>query len=176
MEAFEHVTKVWLETKGYAVTSGVKFPVRLKTKKTEREEFQTHGYEIDLVAARNDELILVSVKSFFGSHGFSFDAFNEESLFGRREVLEGILLEAQNRYGYPRKAIQIWLAVGRFRNENEMLISEHLAVLSQRSVPMRIVKLEEIVDGIITAAHKKTYLDDPVIVTLKCLIESKRLA
>jgi len=36
MEAFEHVVKVFLEAKGYVVTSNVKFPVRRKTKKAKR--------------------------------------------------------------------------------------------------------------------------------------------
>jgi len=165
-----------METKGYAVTSGVKFPVRIKTKKATREEFQTHGYEVDLVAARREELILLSVKSFFGSKGFAYRALMEESLFGRKDVLEGVLSEVQLRYGYDRKQIKIWLAVGRFKTGNQSLITQHLHKLSQTTVPMRLVLLQEIVDGILIAARKKTYLDDPVIVTLKCLIESGRIS
>ena len=56
MEAFEHVVRVFLETQRFAVTSNVKFPIRKRVKKASREEFQTHGYEVDLVAARRDYL------------------------------------------------------------------------------------------------------------------------
>lgn len=75
MEAFEHLVKVYLEAQGYVVTSNVKFPVKKKTKKTSYDEYQTHGYEIDIVAARNDSLLLGSVKSFFGSGGVSRQCF-----------------------------------------------------------------------------------------------------
>jgi hypothetical protein len=108
MEAFEHVAKVWLETaENCVVSSGVKFPVRLKTKKSSRDEFQEHGYEIDLVAARRDRLLLVSVKSFFGSKGLSLEGLKKESLFGRQDVMEGVLSGAEERYGYSRAHIEI---------------------------------------------------------------------
>jgi len=69
MEAFESFVAVALEADGYVVSPAVKFPVRMKTKKAAYEELQTHGYEVDLVAARADSLILATVKSFFGSAG-----------------------------------------------------------------------------------------------------------
>jgi len=75
VEAFEQVVKVFLEAKGYVVTSNVKFPVRRKTKKVKYDEYQTHGYEVDIVAARHDSLILGSVKSFFGSVGVNRQGF-----------------------------------------------------------------------------------------------------
>lgn len=176
MEAFEHVTKVWLETvENCAVTSGVKFPVRLRTKKASRDEFQEHGYEIDLVAARSDRLLLVSVKSLLGSKGLSLKGLKEESLFGRKEVLEGVLSGARTRYGYSRSQIQIWLVVGRYFSGDEQAIAQHIDQLSQGLVRMRVVGLNEIVEGVITAAKRKTYLNDPVIVTLKCLMAAGRL-
>ena len=52
MEAFEHVAKVFLESKGYAVSTNVKFPIRRRTKKQAYEEYQEHGYEVDLVPLR----------------------------------------------------------------------------------------------------------------------------
>ncbi len=71
MESFEHLVKVFLESQcqQYVVTTNVKFPIRKKTRKVEREEYQTHGHEVDIVAARFDSLLLGSVKSFFGSKG-----------------------------------------------------------------------------------------------------------
>ena len=73
MEAFESFVAVALETDGFVVSEAVKFPVRRKTGKLTYPEEQTHRYEVDLVAARSDRLILVTVKSFFGSRGVVAD-------------------------------------------------------------------------------------------------------
>jgi len=75
MESFEHLVKVFLESQYYVVTTNIKLPVRKRTKKVQREEYQTHGHEVDIVAAKSDSLLLGSVKSFFGSKGVSRKAF-----------------------------------------------------------------------------------------------------
>ena len=69
MEGFEHLVKVALEADKYVVSGNLKFPVRMRTKKKIHDEWQTHGYEVDLVGAKQDSLVLASVKSFFGSRG-----------------------------------------------------------------------------------------------------------
>ena len=69
MEAFESFVALALESEGLVVSSAVKFPVRLQTRRTDRVEIQTHGYEVDLVGACADRLVLASVKSAFGSRG-----------------------------------------------------------------------------------------------------------
>ena len=69
MEAFESFVAVALEAEGLVVSSAVKFPVRLQTRRVDRVEIQTHGYEVDLVGARADRLILATVKSALGSRG-----------------------------------------------------------------------------------------------------------
>lgn len=69
MEAFEAFVSVALETEGLVVSSGVKFPVALPTRKAAYREVQTHGYEVDLIGARRDRLVLSTVKSAFGSRG-----------------------------------------------------------------------------------------------------------
>ncbi len=76
MEAFEHIVKVYLETQGYTVSSNVKFPVPLLTNKRTRREVQTHGYEVDVVASRVNELVLGSVKSYLGSKGVNRQGFS----------------------------------------------------------------------------------------------------
>lgn len=47
----------------------MKFPVKLRTRRAGHVEVQTHGYEVDLIGARADRLVLATVKSYFGSHG-----------------------------------------------------------------------------------------------------------
>jgi hypothetical protein len=76
MEAFEHIVKVYLESTGYVVSSGVKFRLRRKFKtKDGKIQHQRHGYEVDLVAAKGGQLLLCSVKSFFGSKGVNRQGF-----------------------------------------------------------------------------------------------------
>ena len=77
MESFEHLCKVALEAERFVVTGNVKFFVRRKTQKKAHAEYQEHGYEIDLVAARGDQLVLAEVKSYFGSRGVNRQGFRQ---------------------------------------------------------------------------------------------------
>ena len=56
MEAFESFVAVALEAEDFVVSSGVKFRVQRRTKKAAYEEWQEHGYEVDLVGARAKRL------------------------------------------------------------------------------------------------------------------------
>lgn len=69
MESFEQFVAVAMEAEGLIVSEAVKFPVRRQTRKVAHDEVQTHGYEVDLVGARADRLVLATVKSFLGSRG-----------------------------------------------------------------------------------------------------------
>lgn len=181
MEAFEHVAKVFLESQGYAVSTNVKFPVRRRTKKQAYEEYQEHGYEVDLVAARADELLLGSVKSFFGSFGLSkqfFRAIADQSkkkwwetnkLFNEREVQEGVLTVACERYHYPRNRVFLGMFVGKFKIGDEADIRAHLSEMCFGGGSVRLYDLSMIMKGVVAEAKRKTYRDDPVIVALKAL-------
>jgi hypothetical protein len=69
VESFEQFVAVAMEAEGLIVSEAVKFPVERQTRKATYTERQTHGYEVDLVGARADRLVLATVKSFFGSRG-----------------------------------------------------------------------------------------------------------
>ena len=69
MEAYESFAALAMETEGLVVSEAIKFPVKRQTGKVNYAEFQTHGFEVDLVGARRDKLVLATVKSFFGSAG-----------------------------------------------------------------------------------------------------------
>lgn len=51
------------------VSEAIKFPITRQTAKTSHVETQTHGFEVDLVGARRNRLVLATVKSFLGSRG-----------------------------------------------------------------------------------------------------------
>ena len=176
MEAFEHIVKVFLETQGYVVTTNVKFPVKRKTKKTNYEEYQTHGYEVDIIGARSNSLLLGSVKSFFGSGGVSRQGFkeiadaskkthfNQYNIFNVPEIRDGILKEVSSKYGYPGEQIQLCLFVGRFSFGEEQIITSYL-----KKKRIKVYNLQMIVEGLLKAAKPSTYTNDPVVVTVKAL-------
>lgn len=188
MEAFEHVAKVFLETQGYAVSTNVKFPVRRRTRKKAYAEYQVHGYEVDLVAAKAEELLLGSVKSFFGSQGVSRQHFKaiadpkgkrlwvENKLFNEPDVQEGVLSEAAKQFGYPQSRIFLGLFVGRFKPTDEDSIRKHLSRLKCGGGPVLIFDLQTILGGVVAAAKNDTYRDDPVIVVIKGLHKLKWLS
>ena len=109
MEAFESFVAVALESEDFVVSSAVKFNVKLRTKKAVYEEFQSHGYEVDLIGARADRLVLATVKSFFGSRGVVADHVigatkNEQwkkryALLNHKELRTQVVDEAAARYG-----------------------------------------------------------------------------
>lgn len=182
MEAFEHVVKVYLEDQGYVVTSNVKFPIRRRTRKVAVEEYQTHGYEVDIVAAKHGSLLLGFVKSYLGSGGVDRQGFRGIAESGRKtdfgryavfnepDIRQGIVQGAERRFGYPPEATQLVLYVGRFKNGHERAVRDHLGRQGAK-----VVGLAEIVEGILALADSKTYVNDPVVVTLKCLKEIERL-
>lgn len=180
MEAFEHVVKVYLEDRGYVVTSGVKFPVARQTRR-QTKEVQTHGYEVDLVAARYDSLLLGSVKSFFGSAGVSRQGFRgiaDESrsthfprytMFNDAAVRDGIINGASKRYGYPVERITMALFVGKFCRPDEQVIRKHLCRMVMGGGPVEVVGLMDLIKTLQEVANRKTYINDAVVMTLKVL-------
>lgn len=181
MEAFEAVVKVALEAEGYVVTGGVKFPVRRKTRRTTYDEFQTHGYEVDLLGARADSLVLASVKSFFGSRGVGRHSFpgialrnpgadaKQYAMLLNPEVRDGIITGASERYGYPADQIELRLYAGHFTSGSEAVIRAHLAGLA---VPVKVYSTRDIMPGLVALSASRTYIGDPVLVTLKALREA----
>jgi hypothetical protein len=175
------------------VSGNQKFHVSIKSRKRDREETQTHGYEIDLVGARQDALVLASVKSFFGSRGVSrhgfrdlseiadppsdrqHKAFNLYKIFNEPELRTKIIEEAARRYGYSDDQVELRLYVGRFGNELDRRdITAHLKTVRAGKGSIRVVALDEIVRSLFSVLESKTYINDPVISTLKALAEASR--
>jgi hypothetical protein len=181
MEAFEHIGKIYLETLGNTVSTNVKFNVKKKTNKQRYDEYQEHGYEIDLVASKHNSLQLVSVKSFFGSAGVDRQGFKglaDETkkthyglykIFNDETIREGILKKASEKYGYPKDLITVSLFVGKFKKADEFDITKHLNGIIAGAGPIQVVTLEKIVNQLLGAAKSKTYINDPVIMTVKVL-------
>lgn len=182
MEAFEQVVKVYLEDRGYIVTSGAKFPVPKEiVKKSGRREVQVHGYEVDLVAARFESLLLASIKSFFGSAGVGKQGFvgisdpsrrthfSRYTMFNDPVVRDGIVREASKRYGYPPERIRMGLFVGKFYRPDETIVRQHLAGICLPGGPVEVVALADLVTTLLDVSRRKTYINDAVVMTLRVL-------
>jgi hypothetical protein len=183
MEAFEGFVALALEDEGFVVSPAVKFAVRLRTEKAAYEELQTHGYEVDLVAARADRLILATVKSFFGSRGVVSEHVTGETKDRRLRKLYALLNDpavrtevvdsAAARYGYPPDHVELRLYVGRFaapqKGHHEAAIREWAAAQSVGAGPIGVFGLDEVVDRVRAVAAHKQYRDNPVLVTMKVL-------
>ncbi len=189
MEAFETFVALALEEDGFIVSPAVKFPVRRRVRKASRPEFQEHGYEVDLVAARADRLVLATVKSFLGSRGVAAEAVMGETSDERRAGLyrllndpvirDGVVKAAGERYGYESKQIELRLYAGRFAGrragEHERRIREWAACQRVGAGSIGVVGLEEVVRKVRLAAGRKQYRDNAALVAVKVLAEAGQL-
>jgi len=124
VEAFESFVAVALETEGLVVSEAIKFRVALPTKKAAYVEIQTHGYEVDLVGARSDRLVLATVKSFFGSRGVVAEhvtgatadegARKRYRLLNDPELRTAVVAAAAERFGYQAGQVRLRLYAGKF--------------------------------------------------------------
>jgi len=184
MEAFESFVALAMETEGLVVSEAVKFKLIFQTKKADTTEFQEHGYEVDLVAARQDKLVLASVKSFFGSQGVK--AKEVAGLTGkagdagykmlnRPEVRDGILESACKIYGYQPHQVELRLYVGHFNSVAQENETRQWCEAQQIGVgPIGLYSVDQIVDVVKQKASTKTYQNNPALVALKVLQEAEQ--
>jgi hypothetical protein len=179
VEAFETFVALALETEDLVVSEAVKFPVAQQT----TSGLQTHGYEVDLVGARADRLVLASVKSFFGSQGVNADhvmgmatkpALNRRyALFNNEAIRDGVVNGAATRFGYSLGQVELRLYVGRFagstKREHRRRIEEWCAAQHVGSGPIKVIPVEDVVEKVRAVAARKAYRDNAALVALKVL-------
>lgn len=184
MEAFESFVALSMESEGLVVSEAVKFKLTLPTRKKNQKEFQAHGYEVDLVGARSDRLVLASVKSFFGSYGVlasevsgsrSQQADSKYKMLNRTEVRDGILASASSRFGYRPDQIEFRLYAGHFNSVNqELLTREWCGSQIVGSGPIQVFSIDQIVKSVLAQAGNSTYRDNAALVALKVLNEAEQ--
>jgi hypothetical protein len=89
-----------------------------------------------------------------------FKLFNEPDL--RAEVCK----LACKQFGYEPDRLELRMYVGNFARGHEQAVRAHLANLDP---PVQVIGLSEIVDALIGLAEKRSYTDDPVVMTVKAL-------
>ena len=87
----------------------------------------------------------------------------------RQQICE----KACERFGYTHDAVSVRMYVGKFSSGHEEDIRYHVSKL-QPSV--EIIGLNQIVAALIRLSGKKTYTNDPVVMTVKALAAAGRLA
>jgi hypothetical protein len=179
VEAFESFVALALETEGLVVSEALKFPVTRQTP----SGLQTHGYEVDLVGARADRLVLASVKSFFGSRGVVAEhvtgqaanpTFNKRyALLNDVAIREAVVDGAAARFGYSPGQVELRLYVGRFAGAKSGAHAELVRRwCSEQRVgggPIKVVGVEQVVDQAREVAASKQYRDNAALVAMKVL-------
>lgn len=182
MEAFESFVALAMETEGLVVSSAVKIPVTRQTAKAMHPETQTHGFEVDLIGANAERLVLASVKSFFGSRGVVAEhvdgtaggsSARRYAMLNDPDVREQVLAGACERYGYEPGQVQMRLYVGRFAAPttglNEQRVRDWASATVAGGGPIAVIGVDDVVERVRKVAASKQYRDDPVLVALKVL-------
>lgn len=180
VEAFEQFVALAMETEGLVVSEALKFPVTIRTSKVAYPEFQTHGFEVDLVGARSDRLVLATVKSFFGSRGVVAEHVRGDSadkvwnakyaVINNPVVRDGVVAGAASRFGYSIERVEMRLYVGKFAGAaHEVAVRERCAQQVLGVGPISVIGAREVVERVRTVASSKTYRDNAVLASLKLL-------
>lgn len=183
MEAFEQFVALAMETEGLVVSGALKFPVRRLTRKKNYEEWQTHGYEVDLIGANSEKLVLATVKSFFGSRGVVSDHVMGErgytswyALLNQEDIRDGVVEGARKRFGYRHDQVEMRLYVGKFAGGGHEGRIRKWAINQQvGGSHLRVVGAHEVVSVVREVAATKQYRDSPVLATLKVLEATESL-
>lgn len=181
MEAFESFVALALEAEDFVVTGPVKFKISKKTNKKAVEEFQAHGYEVDLVGSRGDKLVLVSVKSFLGSGGVKpkevtgeVGQSNSKGYMMLNDVWlrHEIVRMAAEKYGYKINQVELRLYGGKFMGgENGVAIVKEWAARQRVGAgSIAVFTGAEIASIVLKMAESKTYRDNAVLMTVKVLL------
>ena len=169
-----------LEDEGFVVSGALKFPVKVRTSKAAYEEWQTHGFEVDLVGARSDRLVLATVKSFFGSRGVVAEHVRGDSdnrvwnakyaVINNRHIRDGVVAGAATRFGYDIEQVELRLYVGKFAGAgHESAVRAWCAGQVVGVGPVVVVGASQVVDVVRAVASSKTYRDSAVLASLKVL-------
>lgn len=178
MEAFEQFVALAMEADGLLVSGPHKFMVKRKTKKQVQDEFQSHGYEVDLVGMRKDKLVLATVKSFFGSKGVQAkEVTNPDAPHGRGyamlnnvELRDTLIRQAAEQFGYDESDVELRLYAGKFPSiVQELAIREWASKQKAGSGSIKVFGASQVVSAVRVMANSTTYRDNPVLVSLKVM-------
>ena len=91
-------------------------------------------------------------------------------MFNEGSLRAGMTQQAAALFGYTPNQISYALFVGKFARGHEERVCSHL-----REEGFGVYGVDEIVEGLLTHLDRAAYVNDPVIMTLKCLQATGRL-
>jgi hypothetical protein len=177
VEAFEQFVALAMESEGFLVSGPHKFMVKKQTKKKTSVEFQTHGYEVDLIGIRKDRLVLATVKSFFGSAGVKpaevmgrgKAGSSGYKMINNLELRDEMIRQAAVTYGFSERDVEMRLYGGKFMSKKgELELRKWAAEQQVGAGAIGIYNASEVVAAVRTL-QSTTYRDNPILVTLKVL-------
>jgi len=166
------------------VSEAVKFTVTRRTAKSAHSETQTHGFEVGLIGARGDRLVLATVKSFLGSRGVAVEhvtgqggppRFHRLYAMLNDSVVRDVVLDgACTRYGYEPEQVEFRLYVGKFAASTKPAlhadpIKAWCAAQHVGAGPIRVVDLHEVATTARRVAASKSYRDHGALTAIKVL-------
>jgi len=179
VNAFENIIKLYLEEEGYWVRQSVKVNISTEDKKAIGLPTMPRP-EIDLVALnmKENELLLIEVKSLLDSYGVYFEAVSDEKdelasryrLFtdGKyRTIVTKRLREAYLKQGLINKdtTINYGLAAGHIHSGNEAQIGEYFLRKGWKLFTPEEIK------GKVKELSTKGWEDDLITMTAKLILK-----
>lgn len=180
MEAFESFVALALEAEDFVVAGPMKFKHKMQTKNKKSVVFQEHGYEIDLVGAKADKLVLASVKGFFGSGGVRPLEVTGEAgptkssgykLLNDTKLRDAIVKQAAEKFGYKPNQVELRLYGGIFKGGDKGL--DQVRTWAQKQIvggaPIGVYSGSQIAEVVVKMAQSKTYRNHEILLAIKTL-------
>lgn len=177
MESYESLVALAMRAENLHVSGPIKFKITRRTARKDYAEYQTHGYEVDLVGMRKDKLVLATVKSFFGSGGVFYKQVSDTTgatgsgykMLNDRELRKAMIAEACTLFGYKPSEVEVRLYAGKFHGKDEARVREWCSKEVAGGGPIEVFNLVEVIDTVVELAKSKTYIDDPALVAVKAM-------
>ncbi len=82
--------------------------------------------------------------------------------------------KACEMFGYKEDQVELRFYAGKFTSDKDKII-KHLKTITTGAGPVKVYDLDMILHQVLTVTESKTYMNDPVVMTLKALKQSGRL-
>jgi hypothetical protein len=93
-------------------------------------------------------------------------------------IRDGVVAGAAARYGYRPDQVELRLYVGKFAGRSggdEAAVREWCAAQTVASGPITVVALNDVIEKVRSVALQRTYLNNPIVVSMKVLAAARLL-
>lgn len=177
MESFEQFVAVAMQSEGLVVTGPFRFKIGYLNLTPDFKGKQDTPYEIDLIGASRERLVLATVKSFFGSQGArpkdvlgtGKDA-SHYRMINDPVISKGLVQAAADRFGYEVSQVEVRLYAGKYAGKTgEATIREWASDQILGGGPLQVFNIAEVVGSVRALAQISTYSDSAPITAMKAV-------